>query len=172
MSLPPLGAGDTVLLGRCSSSAIPFIAMQKLTETAAGGVLYRRGASGFEVVIGEQTDRRTGARTHRLPKGKIGKRETLEAAALREVREETGLSARIVGSLGSVEYAYRDGEAEVAKAVHFYLMELEPGAAQAPDGELEQLAWFPLDQAARILTFDTERRMVERASAELAPGRR
>jgi hypothetical protein len=51
-------------------------------------------------------------------------------------------------------------------------MELEPGAAAEPDGELERLAWLPLEQAARILTFEPERRMVERASAELAPGRR
>ena len=75
-----------------SSAASPFFCMQKLTETAAGGVLYRRGPTGVEIVVGEQTDRLTGARTHRLPKGKIGRRETLEQAALREVREETGLS--------------------------------------------------------------------------------
>ena len=53
-------------------------------------------------MVGEQTDRLTGARTHRLPKGKIDRRETLEQAALREVLEETGLSARIVSPLGSV----------------------------------------------------------------------
>jgi 8-oxo-dGTP pyrophosphatase MutT (NUDIX family) len=161
-----------VRLGRCLLLGARFIGMQKLTERAAGGVVYRRGPTGVEVVIGEQTDRRTGARTHRLPKGKLGKRETPEAAALREVREETGLSARIVATLGSVEYAYREGDAEIAKSVHFYLMELQPGAQDTPDGELEQIAWFPLGEAARILTFDTERRMVERASQELAPGRR
>jgi 8-oxo-dGTP diphosphatase len=146
--------------------------MQKLTETAAGGVLYRRGPMGVEIVVGEQTDRLTGARTHRLPKGKIGKRETLEQAALREVLEETGFAARIVSSLGHVEYSYREGGAAVDKAVHFYLMELAPGPAASPDGELEKVAWLPLEQACRLLTFEPERRIVERASQELAPGGR
>jgi 8-oxo-dGTP pyrophosphatase MutT (NUDIX family) len=146
--------------------------MQKLTETAAGGVLYRHGPTGVEIVVGEQTDRLTGARTHRLPKGKIGKLETLEQAALREVREETGFSARIVSSLGHVEYTYRESGVSVEKGVHFYLMELQPGAAATPDGELEKIAWLPLEKACRILTFEPERRIVERATEELAPGGR
>jgi 8-oxo-dGTP pyrophosphatase MutT (NUDIX family) len=146
--------------------------MQKLTETAAGGVLYRRGPTGVEILVGEQTDRLTGARTHRLPKGKIGKRETLEQAALREVLEETGFSARIVSSLGHVEYSYRERGVSVDKGVHFYLMELQPGAAAAADGELEKIAWLPLEEACRILTFEPERRMVERATQELAPAGR
>jgi 8-oxo-dGTP pyrophosphatase MutT (NUDIX family) len=146
--------------------------MRKLSEIAAGGVLYRRGPTGVEVVVGEQTDRLTGARTHRLPKGKIGERETLEEAALREVREETGFSARIVSPLGHVEYTYRERGASVEKGVHFFLMELEPGAAATPDGELEKIAWLPLEEACRILTFEPERRIVERATQELAPGGR
>jgi len=146
--------------------------MQKTTETAAGGVLYRRGPSGLEVVVGEQTDRLTGARTHRLPKGKIGRRETLQQAALREVLEETGLTARIVAPLGRVEYTYLDGGIDVAKVVHFFLMELQPGAAATPDGELERIVWLPLQEACRILSYERERSMIERAIEELAPGGR
>ena len=146
--------------------------MQKTTETAAGGVLYRHGPTGLEVVVGEQTDRLTGARTHRLPKGKIGRRETLQQAALREVLEETGLSARIVAPLGRVEYTYLDGGVDVAKVVHFFLMEWEPGAAATPDGELDRIAWLPLQEACRILTYERERSIVERATLELAPGGR
>jgi len=146
--------------------------MQKVTEAAAGGVLYRRGPKGLELVVGEQTDRLTGARTHRLPKGKIGRRETLQQAALREVLEETGLSARIVAPLGRVEYTYLDGGVDVAKVVHFFLMEWEPGAAATPDGELERIAWLPLQEACRILSYERERSIVERAIEELAPGGR
>ena len=146
--------------------------MQKTTETAAGGVLYRHGPTGLEVVVGEQTDRLTGARTHRLPKGKIGRRETLQQAALREVLEETGLSGRIVAPLGRVEYTYLDGGVDVAKVVHFYLMEFQPGAAATPDGELERIVWLPLQEARTILTYERERSIVERAIEELAPGGR
>ena len=99
--------------------------MQKTTEIAAGGVLFRRGPRGHEIVVGEQRDRLTGARTLRLPKGKTQGRETLEQAALREVREETGFAGRIVAPLGHVEYTYGDAHAAVAKTVHFFLMECE-----------------------------------------------
>jgi len=143
--------------------------MERTTETAAGGVLYRRGPGGLEVVVGEQTDRLTRARTHRLPKGKIGRRETLQEAALREVLEETGLAARIVAPLGRVEYTYLDGGVDVAKVVHFFLMEWLPGDAATPDGELERIVWLPIEEARGILTYERERSVVERAIAELAP---
>ena len=146
--------------------------MHETSEIAAGGVLYRIGPKGPEIVVGEQTDRLTGARTHRLPKGKIGRRETLQEAALREVLEETGLAARIVAPLGRVEYTYIDGGVDVAKVVHFFLMEWQPGTAATPDGELERIRWLPLEEARRVLTYERERSMVERATQELAPGGR
>ena len=141
--------------------------MQKTTEIAAGGVLFRRGPRGLEVVVGEQRDRLSGARTLRLPKGKTQRRETLEQAALREVLEETGLAGRIVAPLGHVEYTYGDAHAAVAKTVHFFLMEWEPGTAGAPDGELERIAWLPIEAALRNLTFATERAMLGRAIEQL-----
>jgi 8-oxo-dGTP pyrophosphatase MutT (NUDIX family) len=142
--------------------------MQKTTETAAGGVLFRRGRNGPEVVVGEQRDRLTGARTLRLPKGKLERRESLEQAALREVREETGLAGRIVAALGCVDYTYSDAGSVVAKTVHFFLMEWEPGAVETPDGELARIAWLPIEEARRDLTYATERAMLERAVEQLA----
>jgi len=142
--------------------------MQKTTEIAAGGVLFRRGPRGLEIVVGEQRDRLTGARTLRLPKGKTQGRETLEQAALREVREETGFEARIVAPLGHVEYTYGGAPVAVAKTVHFFLMECEPAAAGVPDGELERIAWQPIEAARRNLTYATERAMLERAIEQLA----
>jgi len=146
--------------------------MQKITETAAGGVLFRRGHNGPEVVVGEQRDRLTGARTLRLPKGKVARRETLEQAALREVREETGLAGRIVAPLGRVDYTYGEAGSAVAKTVHFFLMEWESGVAETPDGELERIAWVPIEAARQSLTYDTERAMLERAVAYLGPRER
>ena len=143
--------------------------MQKATEIAAGGVLFRRGPHGPEIVVGEQRDRLTGARTLRLPKGKLGAGETLEQAALREVLEETGFAGRILAALGHVEYTYADAHSAVAKTVHFFLMEWESGTAGVPDGELERIAWLPIEAARRSLTYPTERAMLERAIEQLAP---
>ncbi len=142
--------------------------MQKTTEIAAGGVLFRRGPNGPEVVVGEQRDRLTGARTLRLPKGKAERGETLEQTALREVREETGFTGRIVAALGSVDYTYAGKRSAMAKTVHFFLMQWESGVAEAPDGELEGIVWLPIEAALRRLTYDTERAMLERAIERLA----
>lgn len=133
-------------------------------------MVIRRNGRELEVALGEQRDRLTGARTTRLPKGKIDPGETPEEAALREVREETGLAARVVGSLGSVAYAYREGGEQIDKRVDFFLMELEVEAAGETDGELERIRWESLARARARLSFETEREVLRRAEARLAAG--
>ena len=136
-------------------------------ETSAGGVVIRRGARGIEVALGEQRDRLSGAATVRLPKGKPEPGESLEATALREVSEETGLSARIVEPLEAVHYVYREGGREVEKTVHFFLMELVDAAVGGTDGELARVFWEPLADAEARLSFETERRALAGARARL-----
>ena len=137
------------------------------SETSAGGVVFRRVGQPVEVALGEQRDRLTGERNTRLPKGKLAAGETPEQAAVREVQEETGLSARVTASLGSVAYAYREADARVQKRVHFFLMELAGGNPREPDGELERVYWCPIALAAERLSFETEREVLERALERL-----
>jgi 8-oxo-dGTP pyrophosphatase MutT (NUDIX family) len=141
--------------------------MADRSEMSAGGVVFRRVGESVEVVLGEQRDRLTGERNTRLPKGKLAPGETPEQAAVREVREETGLSARLTGPLGSVAYTYREGDARVEKKVHFFLMELAEGDPREPDGELERVYWCPIAHAAERLSFETEREVFERAREQL-----
>lgn len=132
----------------------------------------RRGPEGLEVVLGHQRDRLTGARTIRLPKGRLEEGESHEAAALREVAEETGLQARILAALGSVSYSYRERGGRVGKQVHFFLMEPLGGDFEGAEGELEDLAWWLAEAALDRLSYDTERealgRALERAAEALA----
>lgn len=150
--------------------------MDQRSETSAGGVVYRRIPSGvaggvggveLEVALAEQRDRLTSALTTRLPKGKLECGESAEEAAVREVAEEVGLRSRVVGSLGTVRYVYREGAADVSKEVHYFLLEWLPGEPLELDGEMERVYWCSIPEARRRLTFDTERRAIEWAQAEL-----
>lgn len=132
--------------------------------------MVRRGVSGLEVVVGSQRDRLTGAATTRLPKGKLEPGETREAAALREVCEETGLRARLLGPLSSPAYAYLEKGDRVEKQVHFFLMEAVDGDFAAADGELHELRWCPLDEALERLTYDTERQVLRQAREHAGGG--
>lgn len=130
--------------------------------------MYRQGAAGIEVALGEQRDRLTAAPNVRLPKGRPDPGESLEQTALREVAEETGLAARIVAPLGTASYVYTDPQGEVDKTVHFFLMEFTALEVSPTDGEFERASWVPIDDAERRLSFETERQVVVRARQELA----
>jgi 8-oxo-dGTP pyrophosphatase MutT (NUDIX family) len=138
-------------------------------ETSAGGVVVRRGRAGAEVALAAQRDRNTGAPTVRLPKGHPEPGESLEEAALREVREEVGLGAVVLARLRDVTYHYRDVRRGrlVAKRVHFFLMRHTAGDGAPADGEMEHVFWCPLEAAEARLSFETEREVVAEARAML-----
>jgi 8-oxo-dGTP diphosphatase len=136
-------------------------------DTCAGGVVYRRVDQRVEIALAVERDRLHGVQNTRLAKGHVEKGETLEAAALREVREEIGLPAEIVAPLGSVKYSFREKQTKVKKTVHFFLMRLTSEEIHELDGEMQHVFWSPIETAVAELTFDTERRIVERALQEV-----
>lgn len=137
---------------------------RKEEEISAGGLVVRRRPSGFEALIAEQLDRNSGRRTVRLPKGRVDAGETLEQAALREVREEVGLVARILAPLGTTSYSFFERRVgrQIAKRVHYYLMAHERGEAAPADGEMHAVEWLAIAEAERRMTFDGEREIVAR----------
>jgi len=128
-------------------------------DFAAGGVVVR----GDEVVVIVPTRRDSrGEPVLGLPKGHLDGEESPLEAALREVREETGIEAEPVGELGEIRYRYERPGATVDKRVVFYLLRYRAGELD-PDHEIEQVRWMPLERAARELTYEGEREMVTRA---------
>ncbi len=103
-----------------------------------------------------------------LPKGGPNAGESPQQTAAREVREETGITARVRDRLGQVDYSYRRGSRRIDKTVHFYLCEFEAGDTADHDHEVEDARWMPLRSARRRLSYPGERAMIERALSILA----
>lgn len=134
---------------------------------SAGGVVWRRATGGgIEVVIGYQA----GEQRWALPKGTPERGETMEAAALREVAEETGLRVAIGQKVGVIDYRFtRDGR-RYRKRVHHWLMTADGGDFADRDGEFDEAVWAPAAEALARVTFATERDILERALAMLERG--
>ena len=136
-------------------------------EISAGGVVYRRTDTGVDVALAARRTR-AGKLAWGLPKGLIDEGETREQAAVREVREETGLEAEIERFLERISYFYVWEGVRVAKVVHFFLMRATGGDVSRHDHEMEDVAWFPLSDAAAGCEYKGERAVVERAAGALA----
>jgi 8-oxo-dGTP pyrophosphatase MutT (NUDIX family) len=125
-------------------------------ERSYGGVVVRDG----DVLVITPAGR---SRIRTLPKGGADPGESREATAVREVREETGVVARVVEHLGDVEYWYRRGGRRVFKTVAFYLCDYVSGDTADHDHEVEEARWMPLDRARTELSYPGERNLIERA---------
>ncbi|HEV7882749.1 MAG TPA: NUDIX hydrolase [Solirubrobacteraceae bacterium] len=132
-----------------------------VSEFSAGGVVFN--AARDVVVIVPTRRAADGSRVLALPKGHPDGAESPAEAALREVREETGIDAEVIESLGQVRYWYQRGGRRVAKAVEFFLLRYLSGNVADHDHEVEDACWIPADEAAERLTYDGEREMVRRA---------
>ena len=106
-----------------------------------------------------------------LPKGGLEAGEDLEAAAVREVEEETGLRSEIVTKLGVVDYwfVWRPDEVRYHKYVHYYLMAYVAGTTDVHDDEAEDVVWMPIAEAISRMTHTNERRLVSAADPSAEP---
>jgi 8-oxo-dGTP pyrophosphatase MutT (NUDIX family) len=130
------------------------------SEFSAGGVVVRDGRC---IVIVPTRRTADGSRVLALPKGHPAGSESAADAALREVREETGVDAALVEKLGDIRYWYMRGGRRIAKVVSFFLLDYVSGELDDHDHEVEHAEWMPLEQAARQLTYKGERDMAAAA---------
>jgi 8-oxo-dGTP pyrophosphatase MutT (NUDIX family) len=135
-------------------------------EVSAGGVVYRRRKGRIQIALAARRTRRGGL-VWGLAKGAIEPDEAAETAAVREVREETGLEARIEASLGAIRYSYVWEGVRVRKTVHFFLMRSTGGRLSLHDREMEEVRWFPLEEALKLAAYRGERETLERAAGHL-----
>jgi hypothetical protein len=77
---------------------------------------------------------------------------------------------RIVRRFDSIEYAFIQGGQRIHKTVHYFLMQPTGGDLGRHDHEFDEVRWIGFDQAASLLTFETERALVAHAAAAATDG--
>ncbi|MCX5979955.1 MAG: NUDIX hydrolase [Chloroflexi bacterium] len=138
------------------------MALSKRIAVSAGGLVIRAVGGQPEIVVGRRKRERDGY-VWSLPKGTPEEGETREETALREVREESGLEVRILSYFDAISYSFvRTGE-RIEKTVHYYIMEAIGGSFEQYDKEFDELRWVRMDEAVRLLDFQTESGLVQRA---------
>ncbi|HYK00204.1 MAG TPA: NUDIX hydrolase [Thermoanaerobaculia bacterium] len=131
-------------------------------HSSGGAVIAMRDGTAYVALIATRNKTRWG-----LPKGAVTEGETTEAAALREVLEETGLQARIVKQLDTIEYFFRAGDTLIQKRVDFYLMDYVAGELEPQLSEVDAVEWVELSAALKRASFESERKLLEMVQYEL-----
>jgi len=142
--------------------------MKTKFQISAGGVIYRihEGRPQFALTLA------AGRLVWCLPKGLVEKDESPEAAAAREIQEETGLTGKNEGRLGELEYWYvsKEEPARIHKKVHFFLFKYAGGSPDDHDWEVDQVGWFFQEEALKIMAYPSEREILVRAAGMIEGG--
>jgi 8-oxo-dGTP pyrophosphatase MutT (NUDIX family) len=153
-----------------------------IREISAGGVVLRRSGELWEIAVIEPQREplplamaKKGQRQSQkvllaLPKGLVDPGEKSEAAAVREVREETGLTASPITKLRDIKYVYVRSwgdQQRVFKIVSFFLLQYQSGRIDEIDPamrvEVKQALWIPLEGSERKLAYAGEKEVVRLA---------
>ena len=123
-------------------------------EQAAGGVVWRDGPVGIEVLLVH----RPGYDDWTFPKGKLESGECLVECARREVMEEAGVRPLIGRYLGDISYDKQEGH---RKVVHYWAMRADE-VDFAPSSEVDRIRWVHEASLADQVSYPTERNLSER----------
>ena len=143
--------------------------METVRQHSAGGVAVREAGSGYEMAVIKTTEEGR----WQLPKGIVDPGETAEQAALREVREEAGITCELLEPIDTIEYwfvgSYDGPKKRYHKKVSFFLMKYISGDVANHDHEVSEARWVPFDDALRMLAFQNEKDVVEKARRMARP---
>ena len=139
---------------------------KRVDEVSAGGlVVDSTGKLGLLIGRRDQKDASGKKILWSLPKGHIEEGETPEQAALREVAEETGIQSEIEKSLGVIDFWFMAGGKRIHKTVHHYLFRESGGLLAAQESEVDEVAWFPLNEIIDRLAYPDEKKLIARTNA-------
>ena len=96
--------------------------------------------------------------------------EEIQEAALKEVKEEGGVEAKIVRKIGTERYFFIWQGEKILKFVTFYLMEYIRDLPEGHDEETEEVAWLPYEEARKRLSYSGEKKVLDKAKEILDSG--
>jgi len=140
-------------------------------EFSAGGVVSKKEGTKVLILVAKHF----GHHSWVFPKGLIGdhpsassgQAETKEEAALREVKEETGINAKIIKPLTPIEYWYNWEGQKIKKTVYYFIMEFISGDTKDHDWEMEEVEWIPEAEVEKRLSYPSDKEVWSEAKKEL-----
>ena len=153
---------------RSKSSKRPSLKKQpyakRVDEISAGGLVI--DSSGTKGLLIGRIDLRDQSREKllwSLPKGHIEAGESPEQAAIREVREETGIESEIQKSLGVIDFWFMAGGKRIHKTVHHFVFKEKGGRISPQVSEVDDVRWFPLNEIVDRLAYPDEKKLIARS---------
>ncbi len=132
---------------------------------SSGGIIFTKAGEVIQVAL-ISTKNHT---VWTIPKGLIDKGEKPEYTAIREIMEETGLVGRVVDKLGEKSYWFylKEKNMKCRKTVSYFLLAYVSGNIENYGREVDEARWFALDDALKIVSYSSDRDIIEKAKAKL-----
>ena len=128
-------------------------------EFSAGGIVFKK--EGFQTFI--LVAKHSGHHGWVFPKGWIEKGENPEKTAIREVREEGGVEAKIIRELPQAVFFFQINGQKIKKTVTYFLMEYVSGDPKDHDWEMEEAGWLEKDQVLGRITYSSDKKVFQEA---------
>lgn len=129
-------------------------------EYSAGGIVLK----GNQVLLIKNAALRDPSKAYwGFPKGHINEGESAEEAAVREIKEETGVEAEIVKKLGESSYIFTKQGEQISKTVVYFLLVYTVGEIKAQDLEVLDAGWYTPKEALAMLSFKKDCEFLENA---------
>lgn len=136
-------------------------------QFSAGGIVYHKKGDELFILLGKSSSYHKWV----FPKGiigdKKGKKESKEEAALREVKEETGITGKILLLLHPIVYWFKADDVKIKKTVYYFLMEYSYGEITDHDAEMEDVQWVHADKVSEMLTYPGDKKVWTEAREQL-----